>query len=103
MLEFAHAESVRAILPILDDFERALKTESADKEYSRGMELIYQRLSDALKKLGLEPISAKGQKFDPNLHHAVDMVETDEVEDHTVLDEYQRATISAGACCGRPW
>ena len=90
VVEFAHTESVRAILPILDDFERALKIESSDKEYARGMELIYQRLSDALRKLGLEPISAKGQKFDPNLHHAVDMVETDEVEDHTVLDEYQQ-------------
>jgi molecular chaperone GrpE len=54
------------------------------------MELIYQRLLDGLKKLGLEPISAKGLKFDPNVHHAVDMVETDEVEDHTVLDEYQQ-------------
>src|SRR5580693_989339 len=79
VLEFAHTESVRAILPILDDFERALKIETADKEYARGMELIYQRLADALKKLGLEPISAKKQKFDPHIHHAVDMVETDEV------------------------
>jgi molecular chaperone GrpE len=90
ILEFAHTESVRAILPILDDFERALKTETADKEYARGMELIYQRLAEALKKLGLEPISAKGQKFDPHVHHAVDMVESDEVEDHTILDEYQQ-------------
>jgi len=89
ILEYAHTESVRAILPILDDFERALKSETADREYARGMELIYQRLSDALKKLGLEPISAKGQKFDPHVHHAVDMVETDEVEDHLILDEYQ--------------
>jgi molecular chaperone GrpE len=90
ILEFAHTESVRAILPILDDFERALKTETADKEYARGMELIYQRLSEALKKLGLEPITAKGQKFDPHIHHAVDMVESDQVEDHTILDEYQQ-------------
>lgn len=89
VLEFANTETVRSILPILDDFERALKVECSGKEYSRGMELIYQRLSDALKKLGLEPISAKGLKFDPNLHHAVDMLETDDVEDHTVLDEYQ--------------
>ncbi len=87
--EFANSETIRAMLPILDDFERALKAESADKEYARGMELIYQRLLDALKKLGLEPISAKGLKFDPHLHHAVDMLETDDVEDHTVLDEYQ--------------
>lgn len=89
-LEYANADTVRAILPILDDFERALKVECTGKEYARGMELIYQRLLDALKKLGLEPISAKGLKFDPNLHHAVDMVETDDMEDHTVLDEYQQ-------------
>src|ERR1700680_3236085 len=89
-LEFAHTETVRAILPILDDLERALKTETADKEYARGMELIYHRLFDALKKLGLEPISAKGQKFDPHFHHAVDMLETGEVEDNTILDEYQQ-------------
>jgi molecular chaperone GrpE len=89
VLEFAHSDSVRAILPILDDFERALKTESADKVYARGMELIYQRLADALKKLGLETITTKGQKFDPHLHHAVDMVETSDVEEQTILDEYQ--------------
>lgn len=90
VLEYANTETVRGILPILDDFERALKVECSGKEYARGMELIYQRLSDSLKKLGLEPISAKDQKFDPNFHHAVDMVETDQVEDHTVLEEYQR-------------
>ncbi len=90
VLEYAHTESVRAILPILDDFERALKMESADKEYARGMELIYQRFSDALKKLGLEPITSKGQKFDPNLHHAVDTVETNDIPDHTILEEFQR-------------
>ena len=90
VLEYANTETVRGIVPILDDFERALKVECSGKEYARGMELIYQRLSDSLKKLGLEPISAKDQKFDPNFHHAVDMVETDTVEDHTVLEEYQR-------------
>src|SRR3979411_12543 len=90
VLEYANTETVRAILPILDDFERALRVECTGKEYARGMELIYQRLLDGLKKLGLEPISAKGLKVDPNVHHAVDMVETDEVDDHTVLDEYQQ-------------
>jgi molecular chaperone GrpE len=89
VLEFAHSDSVRAILPILDDFERALKTHTADKVYARGMELIYQRLADSLKKLGLESIITKGQKFDPHLHHAVDMVETADVEEQTILDEYQ--------------
>jgi molecular chaperone GrpE len=89
VLEYAHSDSVRAILPILDDFERALRTHTSDKVYSRGMELIYQRLADSLRKLGLEPISTKGQKFDPHVHHAVDMVETGDVEEQTILDEYQ--------------
>lgn len=90
ILEYANTQTVRALLPILDDFERALKVESADREYARGMELIYQRLADALKKLGLESITSTGQAFDPNVHHAVDRVETDEVEDNTVVEEYQR-------------
>jgi molecular chaperone GrpE len=89
LVEFAHSDSVRAILPILDDFERALKTHTADTVYARGMELIYQHLADALKKLGLETITTKGQKFDPHVHHAVDMVETGDVEEQTILDEYQ--------------
>ena len=90
VLEYANTQSVQAILPILDDFERALKVESSDADYARGMELIFQRLTDSLKKLGLEPITSTGKPFDPNLHHAVDSVETDEVEDHTILEEYQR-------------
>src|ERR1700736_2408535 len=88
--EYANTETIRAILPVVDDLERALKVESADKEYVRGMELIYQRLTDTLKKLGLEPIETTGQKFDPHVHHAVEMVETADREDHAILEEYQR-------------
>ena len=68
----------------------SLKTEAADKDYSAGIQLIYNRLAEALKKLGLEPMDSKGQPFDPQIHHAVDMVETDELPDHMILDEYQR-------------
>jgi len=89
-LEFAGADAMTALLPILDDFERALKVECGDAEYARGIELIYQRWMDAAKKLGLEPIPAAGAKFDPNLHHAVDRVQRDDVEEDTVLDELQR-------------
>ena len=78
------------MLPILDDFERALQVETPDKTYVKGMELIHQRLFDALKKLGLEPIVAQGEPFDPHVHHAVEMVETEDVPDHTVLAEFQR-------------
>jgi molecular chaperone GrpE len=89
-LQFAAMELVKDILPILDDFERALKVQTTDAEYAKGVELIYQRMFDTLKKLGLEPIEAKGKPFDPNLHQAVDRVHTEEAEDMTVLDEFQR-------------
>ena len=88
--ERAATEAVRTLLPILDDFERALRVEGAGKEYGRGMELIFQRLFDALKKLGLEPIDSQGQPFDPHIHHAVEKQETEEAADDTVLEEYQR-------------
>jgi len=90
VLEYAATDTVRTLLPIVDDFERALKVDSADKEYVRGMELIYQRLTAALTKMGLEPIIAEGQPFDPNVHHAIEMVETDQAPDHTVMAEFQR-------------
>jgi molecular chaperone GrpE len=90
LLEFASTKTVKALLPILDDFERALKVEGSDKEYVRGMELIYQRLYESLKKLGLEPISTEGATFDPHIHHAVDKVETKDYKDRTILKEYER-------------
>jgi len=89
-LEFAGAEVMLALLPVLDDFERALKTECGDAEYARGIGLIYQRLMEAVKKLGLEPLEAVGAKFDPNLHHAVDRIQSVEAEEDTIVEELQR-------------
>jgi molecular chaperone GrpE len=88
--EYAATEAVRALLPILDDFERALKVESADAEYVKGMELIFQRLADSLKRLGLETLDPTGARFDPHMHHAVEMVETEVADDQTVLGVYQK-------------
>jgi molecular chaperone GrpE len=90
-LQYAGMEVVREILPVLDDFERALKTESSDAGYRQGVELIYQRLLETLKKIGLEPIeSAAGSAFDPNLHQAVVRSETEEAADNTILEEFSR-------------
>jgi molecular chaperone GrpE len=89
-LQFAAMDLVRDILPVLDDFERALKVETADKEYAKGVELIYNRLSETLKKMGLEPLDTIGQKFDPNLHQAVERVENHDAADQTILGEFQR-------------
>ena len=88
-VQFAAMEMVRDLIPILDDFRRALKVETADKEYAKGIELIAQRLFETLKKAGLEPIEAAGKQFDPNLHQAVDRVQSEELPDQTVLEEYQ--------------
>jgi molecular chaperone GrpE len=89
-LQYASMDLVRDILPILDDFERALKVETADRDYAKGVELIYQRMADTLKKVGLEPIETAGQLFDPNLHQAVERVPTEEAEDQAILGEFQR-------------
>ena len=89
-------DSVKALLPVLDDFERALKSESTDKEYGRGMELIYSRLYESLRKLGLEPISNEVPLFNPHIHHAVEMVDTKDHPDQTILDEYQRGFYFKG-------
>jgi molecular chaperone GrpE len=96
LLEFAAMDTVKALLPVLDDFERALKSESEDKEYARGMELIYQRLYEALKKLGLEPIASDVPVFNPHIHHAVEMVDTKDHPDETILEEYQRGYYFKG-------
>ena len=70
--------------------------EGADKEYARGMELIYQRLYETLKKLGLEPISSEVAVFNPHIHHAVEMVDTKDHPDQTILEEYQRGYYFKG-------
>lgn len=89
--DYAVADAIKLLLPILDSFERALL--SAPKqagEFRNGVELIYKQLQDALAKLGVQPIAATGQPFDPHLHQAIEMVETDDVPDHHVFEELQR-------------
>jgi molecular chaperone GrpE len=89
--DYALTDALKALLPILDSFERALQTSSADKsEFRGGVELIYKQLQDALVKLGLRPIPAKGEPFDPHLHEAIEMVETTDAPDHQIVEELQR-------------
>jgi molecular chaperone GrpE len=88
-IQYAAMETVRDLLPVVDDFRRARKAETADKEYAKGVDLIYQRLWETLKKAGLEPIEAAGKPFDPNVHQAVDRVQSEDLPDQTVLEEYQ--------------
>jgi len=88
--EYALADAIRDLLPVLDSFERALKTSSSQKDLRGGIELISKQLGDALARLGLRPIPTKGEPFDPRFHEAIEMVETTEAADHQILEELQR-------------
>jgi molecular chaperone GrpE len=90
LAEYGATELMRAVVSLLDDFDRALAVESTDKVYSKGIELIHTRFNETLKKQGLEPIDSKGRKFDPNLHEAVDRVAMPEIEEETVAEEFQK-------------
>jgi molecular chaperone GrpE len=102
-IQYAAAEVVRTMLPIVDDLERALKVETADKEYAKGVELIYGRLLDTLKRQGLEPIETAGQTFDPNVHEAVQREHTEEAEDQAILGELQRGYNFKGKLLRPAW
>ncbi len=88
--DYAAADAIRPLLPVLDSFERALQTKSDSGDFRSGVELIYKQLQDALAKLGVRAIPAKGEPFDPHVHEAIEMVETRDAADHEVLEELQR-------------
>jgi molecular chaperone GrpE len=88
--DFAVSDAVRALLPVMDSFNLALKNASARPEDLRkGVDLIYKQLQDVLQKLNVERIPAQGEPFDPRVHEAIEMVETDAAPDHHVLEELQ--------------
>ena len=88
--EYAVANAITPLLPTLDSLDRALHFENASAaDLHGGLELIHKQLFDALGKLGLQVIHAKGEPFDPHQHQAIEMVETDEVPDQHVFDELQ--------------
>ena len=89
--DYAAADAIKPLLPVIDSFERALKAPAGDSDDLRsGLELIYRQFQDALQKMGVRPIESVGKPFDPRVHEAIEMVDTNEAEDHHVLDELQR-------------
>lgn len=85
------------MLPLLDNFERAMAAETKDVEaFQKGVEMIFTQFQEVLKKNGLEQIEAVGQKFDPNFHQAVMRVEDPEKEDDTVAQELQKGYMVKG-------
>ena len=92
----ATIQLIAEILPILDDFERALETttDTSDTEqpdaYRTGIEQIYRKLTELLKKRGVAPIETIGKAFDPNFHEAVVHEESDDHKDGEIIEEYRR-------------
>jgi molecular chaperone GrpE len=91
-LQHAAAELIRALLPTLDGFERALQHRDANvpAQFFQGIELIYKELLDVLTRAGLAPLATVGKTFDPHLHQAVETVEAGEHRDQEIVEELQR-------------
>jgi molecular chaperone GrpE len=88
--DYALADAMKSLLPVIDSFERALQVKSGPDDLRNGVELIYKQLQSALSKLSVSPIDARGETFDPRYHEAIEMVDTTEVPDHQVIEELQR-------------
>ena len=85
----AKSETVLAFLPVYDNLERALKQETADEAFKKGVEMTMNQLCEVLKKLGVEEIPALGETFDPNVHNAVMHVEDESAGENTVVEVFQ--------------
>lgn len=86
----ATGNAVNEILPVIDNFERALQTETDDEVYKQGVEMIFKQFGDCLKKLGVEVIDPTGQQFDPNLANAVNQIEDPELGENVVAQTFQK-------------
>lgn len=85
----AKADTVKALLPVYDNLERALKTETADEAYKQGVEMTMTGLKKAFESLGVTEIDAIGQPFDPNVHNAVMHIEDDSLGENVVAEVFQ--------------
>lgn len=92
-LKYRSQQIVSELLPVVDNFERALKVEVKEEStasFVEGIEMVYRQLKDALKKEGVEDIKTEGETFDPHVHQAVMQVEDDQYESNVVIEELQK-------------
>ena len=85
----AKGEAAASFLPVYDNLERALKQETADEAYKKGVEMTMNQLKTVLEKLGITEIPALGQPFDPKVHNAVMHIENPELGENVVSDVFQ--------------
>ena len=83
----AKADCIKELLPMMDNFERAIAAEATDVEgFKKGVEMIFKNFGDVLSKLGVEAFGEKGEKFDPNIHNGVMHVEDEELPENSVAE-----------------
>ena len=85
----AKGDAAAAFLPVYDNLERALKQETADEAYKKGVEMTMNQLKAVLEKLGITEIPALGETFDPNVHNAVMHVDDENLGENVVADVFQ--------------
>ncbi|MEY8232137.1 nucleotide exchange factor GrpE [Oscillospiraceae bacterium 50-16] len=85
----AKADTVQAFLPVYDNLERALKQDTADEAYKKGVEMTMNQLREVFAKLGITEIEAQGKPFDPNLHNAVMHIEDENLGENIVAQVFQ--------------
>lgn len=87
----AKVSCLSELLPVLDNFDRALNVQQADAEtYKKGMEMISTSFMEILKKLGVEAFGEKGEEFDPNFHNAVMSVEDDTLGENVIAEVFNK-------------
>ncbi|MBU1322065.1 MAG: nucleotide exchange factor GrpE [Nanoarchaeota archaeon] len=91
-VKFANADLISTFLPIIDNFELALKNCRAKDDFYKGMELIHSQLIDTLQSQGLKHLECEGKKFDPYCHEAL-LTEESDKEQNTVLEELQKGYL----------
>jgi molecular chaperone GrpE len=90
LAEYAAADAIKDVLPIIDNLERALQASASDDPLRKGVELIHKQMLEMLRKRGVTPIEALGADFDPNVHEAVTHEESDQHREGEVMEELQR-------------
>lgn len=92
----AVSNTVKELLTVIDNFERALKQKCEDKEFYDGVSMIYKQIFSALEKLGVEPIDAVDEEFDPNLHNAIFHVDDEKYGKNVIIEEMQKGYMFKG-------
>ena len=86
----AKANTIAAVLPVLDSFERAMEAPCSDEDFKRGLELIRKAFDEVLQKQGVEAFGQVGEEFDPNQHSAVAHQEDDSVGENCIAEVFQK-------------